>query len=314
MKRFYIIVYILTILSATLLLLLGGHWFQSHSIVAHNQMYVVCTTTLIADVVSNVGGNNLTVDCLMGPGVDPHLYRARESDIHKLAAAHIIFYNGLHLEGKMSDIFTQMNASFAQQTIPVSNALSDDQLLFVGQDIHDPHVWHDVQLWKQVALFIGQVLGTFDPAHAAEYASNAQKYADQLEQLDLYVHKHIATVPKDRRILVTAHDAFSYFGRAYGITVVGLQGVSTQVQVGTKDIQNLADYIVEHTIPALFVESSVPDRTLAAVMQAVAARGFTVKLGDALYSDALGLKETQAGTYVGMIKHNVDALVTALSK
>ena len=242
------------------------------------------------------------------------MYRARESDVHRLAAADLIIYNGLHLEGKMSEVFEHMNRHFAQQTVAVGAALEISELLVLSDGLYDPHIWHSVQLWKKVVLFLGTIIAQADPSNALFYNQQALQYAQELEQLDGYVRDQIAQLPSQRRILVTAHDAFSYFGRAYGITVVGLQGISTQVQVGTKDIQNLADYMVLNKIPALFVESSVSERTLAAVTQAVAARGWHVEWGETLYSDALGLGNTKEGTYVGMITHNVDAIISALRK
>jgi manganese/zinc/iron transport system substrate-binding protein len=248
----------------------------------------------------------------MGPGIDPHMYRARESDIHKLACAHLIFYNGLHLEGKMADIFAALPRHCSVSVYAVSDAVAKDTLLYTQEGVADPHIWHDVTLWLQVVQSVVHVISAADPDHAQEYAQQADQYCKQLYLLDQYLRVNIETIPPHKRILITAHDAFNYFGRAYGITVVGLQGISTQVQVGTRDIAQLADYIIQHDIPVLFVESSISDRTLTAVMQAVASRGWQVTFGDELYSDALGLADSPSGTYKGMMMHNAQAIVKGL--
>lgn len=299
------------VLSAILLLIRG--MFYQQKIAIKGKLQVLCTTTFIADAVFVIAQDRVAIHCLMGPGVDPHLYRARESDIHILAAADLIFYNGLHLEGKMSEIIAHMDY-FDKEIVATSNAVPQNELIFVSENIYDPHIWHNAQLWKKCVLYIGDVLSKADPDNSPIYLKNALDYANKLEQLDSYIRKKVEQIPEKKRILVTAHDAFSYFGKAYGITVVGLQGISTEAQVGTKDIQNLADYIVLHKIPAVFIESSIPARTLTVVEQAVQSRGWHIEWGDQLYSDALGLKSSNADTYEGMMRHNVDAIVKALSK
>lgn len=299
------------LLSALLVLFFALFRQQSFALHTHKKR-IVCSTTFIADAVHSIAKDHVIIDCLMGAGVDPHLYRARESDIHKLAAADLIIYNGLHLEGKMSEIFANMQNFFEKKIITMSDALTADELMMVAENIYDPHIWHNVQLWKQCVLYMSEALVQADPTNAANFQKNSYEYAKILDQLDIFVKEQIGRLSAGQRILITAHDAFSYFGKAYGITVVGLQGVSTEAQVGTKDIQNLADYIVLHKIPALFVESSIPERTLTAVQQAVGSRGFSVEWGEQLYSDALGLKDSDAKTYEEMIRHNVNAIVKAL--
>lgn len=312
MKQNYIFWYLCVISTCAFILLSTGLFYRQSFFTDNNRLSVVCTTTLIADAVKILGGEYVTVACLMGPGVDPHLYRACESDIHKLSSARLIFYNGLHLEGKMSEIFQTMDSLFEQRVIAVSDAINKRELIAVAEGVYDPHIWHDVTLWKQVILFVGNKLAQVDPAHMAYYSDNASRFAEQLDQLHKWIHSQVDWLLQEQRILVTAHDAFSYFGRCYGIAVVGLQGMSTEAQVGTKDIQNLADYMVLHKIPALFVETSVPERTLMAVKQAVIAKGWSVEFGEQLYSDALGLKDSNAETYIDMMRCNVNAIIKAL--
>jgi manganese/zinc/iron transport system substrate-binding protein len=250
----------------------------------------------------------------MGPGVDPHLYRATEGNMHKLMSANIIFYNGLHLEGKMADLFKQMNNYIT--TVAVADALKSAQLIMSPDmpGVYDPHIWFDVQLWMQVVQLIGDTLCAIDKdeVHQINYTQRTQALLHELAMLHTYVQQRIAQIPPDQRILVTAHDAFGYFGKAYGMQVIGLQGVSTDADISAKDVQNLVDVIVTRHIPAIFVESSIAHRTLMAVQDAVAARGQHVLLGDELFSDALGDSDTQAGSYIGMVRHNVDAITRAL--
>ncbi len=276
-------------------------------------MNVVCTTSIIANVVKHVGGDRVCVHGLMGPGIDPHLYRARESDVHKLASADIIFYNGLHLEGKMADMLKKMQLWVC--TVAVGDAVEKDVLIASEFDgMYDPHVWHDVSLWMKVVEKIRDSLSERDSEHTHEYEERAQNYLQELAVVHAYVKEQASQIPKEQRILVTAHDAFSYFGRAYGFEVIGLQGISTDAEVGTKDIQNLVSYIVEHRVPALFLESSIPQRNIQAVQQAAQARGWHVAVGSELFSDALGDPDKLEGTYSGMIRHNIDTIVFALTR
>ena len=276
------------------------------------RLRAVATTSLVADLVRNVGGGHVAVTGLMGPGIDPHLYRARESDVQRLADADLVFYNGLHLEAKLGDVLERMTGRIP--TAAVSDGIAPELLLsppeFVGT--HDPHVWFDVTLWSQAAAHVAAVLASHDPPRAKFYAAAATRYRQQLGELDEWVKAQAQRVPPDRRVLITAHDAFNYFGRAYGFEVRGLQGISTATEAGTADVQALARFVAERRIPALFVESSVPPRTIEAVQAAVQARGFAVAIGGALYSDALGNPDSPAGTYVGMVRANVDTIVTAL--
>ncbi|MBI4126850.1 MAG: zinc ABC transporter substrate-binding protein [Deltaproteobacteria bacterium] len=273
---------------------------------------VVTTTGMIADAVEHVGGHFVRVKALMGPGVDPHLYKASEGDIARLSEADIIFYNGLNLEGKMGDVFVKM--ARGKPVIPVTDGM-DRTLLreppeFQGH--YDPHVWFDVSMWSSILGEVANALGTLDPAHARDYTANAERYRTELLELHTWCRREIARIPKAQRVLITAHDAFGYFGRAYDIEVVGLQGISTVSEYGLKDVQRLVDVIVARGIKAVFVESSVPRRSIEAVVQGVLARDQMVAIGGQLFSDAMGTPGTPEGTYVGMVRANVTTIVTAL--
>lgn len=280
---------------------------------AERTINVVTTTGMIADIVENVGGDRVQVTALMGPGVDPHLYKASEGDVLRLQEADVIFYNGLHLEAQMGEVLERLN-DFGIKTVAVTD-LIDRSLLesppaFQGN--YDPHVWFDVTLWMKAAEQARQTLIEVDPASRSEYEANAQAYLSELEELHQYILDQADTLPAEQRILITAHDAFNYFGRAYGFGVRGLQGISTEAQAGTADVQELADFIVDKQVPAIFVESSVPRRNVEAVQAAVRAQGFDVNIGGSLFSDAMGTEGTPEGTYIGMVKHNIDTIVAAL--
>jgi manganese/zinc/iron transport system substrate-binding protein len=284
---------------------------HKHVTIKQEKKVIVVTTNIIADTVKNIVGDAATVHALMGCGVDPHLYRARESDVHKLASADIIFYNGLHLEGKMATMFTGMNRF--TKTVAVADALEKSMLRVADfDDMYDPHVWFDVTLWIRVVRFIQEHMMMIDWCNAEVYKKNGDAYIQKLELLDNYVRERMSTIQHDTRIIVTAHDAFGYFGRAYNCNVIGLQGLSTDAEISTKDVQTLASYIVEKKIKALFLESSVPSRAIIAVQKAVEAQGWSVAIGDELFSDSLGDGTTHASTYCAMIKYNVDTFVRYL--
>ena len=276
------------------------------------KLNVVATVGMVADVAREVGGGHVAVTGLMGPGVDPHLYKASEGDVRRLFRADVVFYGGLHLEARMAEVLEEMSAR--ARTVAVTQAIPRDSLLappeFKGA--YDPHVWFDVRLWTMTVDVIAQTLAEADPPNAADYRANAERYRGELEALDRYVRAQAGRVPAERRVLITAHDAFNYFGRAYGFQVRGLQGISTAAEAGTADVQELARFIADRRIPAVFVESSIPRRTIEAVQEAVAARGFRVEIGGSLYSDAMGNPGTPDGSYVGMVRHNIDTIVGAL--
>lgn len=289
-------------------------FFLPNNTQKNNKLTVVCTTSMITDAVKKIGGDLIDVYGLMGCGVDPHIYRATEGDVRRLASADIIFYNGLHLEGKMSELFKKMKTH--KTTVAVTNAIPRTHLLVLSDahNTYDPHVWFDVQLWQHVVTIIRDTLIAADPdeIHQLNYIQHAQSYLHELGMLHEYAIKKTALIPASQRILVTAHDAFGYFGRAYNFKVVGLQGISTDSDISTRDIQQLVEYIITEKIPAIFVESSIPHRTLQAVQHAVQASGWHVTIGGELFSDALGNPNTQASTYIGMIRHNVDTIVNGL--
>jgi manganese/zinc/iron transport system substrate-binding protein len=278
------------------------------------KLNVVTTTGMIGDIVKNVGGDYVEVISLMGPGVDPHLYKASEGDVTRLQSANLIFYNGLHLEAQMGEVIEKMN-EFGVKTVAVTD-LIDRSLLHASPtypDQFDPHVWFDVSLWIKAVEQVKETLTEVDSAHRSEYEANAEAYLNQLEELHQYVLTQAQTIPVEQRVLITAHDAFNYFGEAYGFEVRGLQGISTEAQAGTADVQELASFIVQRQIPAIFVESSVPQRNIEAVQAAVQDQGFNVVIGGSLFSDAMGTAGTPEGTYIGMVTHNIDTIVKALS-
>lgn len=275
-------------------------------------LHIVCTTTMIADAVATIAGTRARITTLMGPGVDPHLYRAREGDVHRLASADIIFYNGLHLEGKMVHVLKAMNRYTC--SVAVTDTLEKNNLLQSQDypDVHDPHIWFDVRLWQTVATHIHATLVAHDPHYAHIYDKNLHRYHNELTQLHEYIARQAHTLPEKKRILVTAHDAFGYFGAAYGFRVVGLQGISTETEAGTYDVQHLVDFIVTNKVRALFVESSVPIRNIQAVQIACSVRNWPIAIGPELYSDALGHRGSGADTYSAMMRYTIDTLVTAL--
>ncbi len=277
-----------------------------------DKLKVTSTTGMIGDLVVNIGGEHVESESLMKPGIDPHLYKATQGDIGKLEKADVIFYNGLNLEGKMVEIFEQMEKN--KPTVPVTKALEEKELLASADypDQFDPHIWFDVKKWITAAEVVRDELIKADQANADFYRKNAESYIKEMEEIDAYAKKQLNSIPKEKRILVTAHDAFGYFGEAYDLEVVGLQGISTSSEAGSKDVTELRDFLVEKEIKAVFVESSVPKNTIEAVIEGAKEKGHTVTIGGELYSDAMGNEGTEEGTYIGMVKHNVDTVTGAL--
>lgn len=272
---------------------------------------IVATTGMIGDAAVNVGGDRVEVETLMGSGTDPHLYKATENDVVAIGEADIVLFNGLHLEAAMGEVLERTTTTI---TVPVGSNIPEELLdrpaAFEGQ--YDPHVWFDVEMWSHAVAAVRDALIDLDPDHASTYEDNADEYLADLDDLDTYIGEQAARVPPDKRVLVTAHDAFNYFGSAYGFEVRGLQGISTASEAGTADVSDLAAFIAERRIPAIFIESSVPVRTIEAVQAAVRSRGFDVVIGGELFSDAMGDEGTEEGTYLGMVTHNVDVIVSAL--
>lgn len=280
---------------------------------ARPPLRVVCTTGMIGDMVRAVGGDRVDVTVLMGDGVDPHLYKATRTDVAALAGADLSFYNGLLLEGKMTDTLVRI-ASSGRRVVALTERLDEEQLLHPnGAEGHpDPHVWMDPVSWATGIDVVREALTNADASGAGSFATNAEAYRARLDALDAYAKRVLATVPEHARMLVTAHDAFGYFGRAYGFEVRGIQGISTESEAGVRDIERLVELLVSRRIPAVFVESTVSERGVRALVAGAAARGLEVHIGGQLYSDAMGRPETWEGTYLGMIEHNINTVVTAL--
>lgn len=277
-----------------------------------NQRYVVATTGIIADVARHIAGDRAIVDELMGPGVDPHLYKATQGDITRLSTADLILYNGLHLEGKMADVLgklaAQKPAIAVSENIPESFLRSPPEF----KSYHDPHIWFDVSLWSMAAIRITEALIQIDSAGESEYRRRSELYLDSLAALHEWVKNEIQLIPESNRILVTAHDAFGYFGMAYDIEVRGLQGISTASEYGLNDVTSMVDMLVERKIKAVFVESSVPRRSIEAVVAGCVARGHNIIIGGELFSDALGAADSPEGSYLGIVRHNTRTIVEAL--
>ncbi len=279
----------------------------------NGKLQVVTTTTMITDLVKIIGGDKIEVKPLMGAGVDPHLYKASEGDVSKLFNADAVIYNGLHLEGKLEEIFGKMRYQ-KKTTIAVVDALDINTL--IGSEYfasnYDPHIWFSITNWELITSYVVRELSKLDNKNAEIFKANGTKYLEELASLKLAVSEKINELPAERRILVTAHDAFNYFGKAYGFQVVGLQGLSTATEAGVKDVQKMTNFILEHDIHAIFIESSVPKRTVEAMQEAIKSKGKEVVVGGTLYSDALGDAGTPQGTYIGMYTHNVNTIVDGL--
>lgn len=278
-----------------------------------NTLNVVATTTMLTDLSKIIGGERVSVSGLMGPGIDPHLYQASAGDVTLMQKADVVVYNGLHLEGKMGEIFENLNGQ-GIFVICVEDGLDNSKLLEWEDEnsVHDPHIWFDVSLWKDAAEVVAGGLSLADPDHASDYEANLENYLKELDETDTYIRERAAEVPEGQRVLVTAHDAFNYFGKAYGFEVRGLQGISTEAEAGTADVSELASFIVERQIKAIFVESSVPPKTIEALQAAVKAKGFDVAIGGELYSDSLGGEGSGAESYILTVKNNIDTIVDAL--
>lgn len=265
---------------------------------------------MVADLVEHVGGEHVAVTALMGEGVDPHLYKASTGDVSRLSHAEIIFYSGLHLEGRMGEVFERLTQK--KPVYAVTDELDRDRLLRVGERQFDPHVWFDVGLWSDTLAVVERALAEVDPEHADDYRRNARMYRDELGKLDGWCREQMESIDESRRVLVTAHDAFHYFGRAYDIEVRAIQGISTQSEAAVSTINDLVGLISEKKIKAVFVESSVSERNVQALVEGCHARGHAVEIGGQLFSDAMGRPGTPEGTYAGMVRHNVETITRAL--
>ena len=309
MNTFYKIVLGLSLLLAT-----GCKQATGNKLYLGNrQIKVVATTTMIADLLTNAGKGRVLVESLMGPGIDPHSYEPRESDVSRLMEADVVFYNGIHLEGKMADLFEE-SAKKKHVFAIADGLLPEDIRKEIQTNTPDPHIWFDVQLWIKCLEFVNAKLIEIDPDNSSIYETNKKNYSATLNELHQYVKQQADKVPKEQRVLITAHDAFGYFGNAYGFQVRGVQGINTVAEANSGEIGSLATFMVKNKVRAFFVESSVPRKNLEKLKEVAALLdpNFMLSSGGELYSDALGSKNSVAGTYEGMVKHNIETIVKAL--
>jgi manganese/zinc/iron transport system substrate-binding protein len=312
---------VLSLLSGLVTLTSCTKQHQSTAKPSKDVLTVVCTTGPISDMLSNLGGERLEVIGLMGPGVDPHLYRATTADVERLNDADMIFYNGLHLEGRMAEMFEVMAKN--KPAFPVTKSLEDEGNPKLRkppefEGYYDPHVWHDPKLWAECVKYVAKVLGESDPSHRELYAKNAEAYLKQLDEADAYAREKLSTIPEEQRVLVSVHDAFNYFCAAYGLTSMPLKGVSTEDEVTIGRMDEVVAFLVDRKIKAVFVESAAAPQIVEALIEPCRKAGHEVKIGPepgkefVLYADALGPAGSGADNYVGMIKANVDTIVEAL--
>ncbi len=273
---------------------------------------IVTTTGMIADAVRNLVGDSAEVTALMGPGVDPHLYKATQGDLDRLQKADIIIYNGIHLEGKMTEILEKLAAK--KIVIAMGDGLSKSKLRLLDKDagVYDPHIWFDVALWKDAVAAMAITLSSKYPQLKGVIQTNQTAYLAQLDSLHAEVSAQMAAIPESQRVLITAHDAFGYFGLAYHTEVIGLQGISTVSDFGLNNVTSLVNLITERKIKSVFTETSVSDQSIRAVLDGCRQKGYTISIGGSLYSDAMGEAGTPEGTYTGMVRKNVHSIVAAL--
>lgn len=276
-----------------------------------DRIQIVTTISQIGEPIEIIGGDRVDVESLMGPGVDPHLYKATQGDINTLQDADIILYNGLHLEGNMGEVFANMSAN--KTIVSLGESLDKEKFLMDEEGAIDPHIWFDVDLWKEALDVAVEELKQFSPEDADYFEENKQTYFSKLDELKKEAVEKISSIPEEQRVLVTAHDAFGYFGRMNDIEVIGLQGLSTEDEVGLSDIGSTVQLLIEKKVPAVFIESSINQSSIRAVIDGASKEGLEVTLGGELFSDAMGAKGTEEGTYLGMYHHNVNTIYQALT-
>jgi manganese/zinc/iron transport system substrate-binding protein len=276
-----------------------------------DRIQIVTTISQIGEPIEVIGGDRVDVESLMGPGVDPHLYKATQGDINTLQNADIILYNGLHLEGNMGEVFANMSGS--KTIVGLGESLDKEKFLMDEEGAIDPHIWFDVELWKEALDVAVEELKQFSPEDADYFEENKQTYFSKLDELKKEAIEKISSIPEEQRVLVTAHDAFGYFGRMNDIEVIGLQGLSTEDEVGLSDIGSTVQLLIEKQVPAVFIESSINQSSIRAVIDGASKEGLEVTLGGELFSDAMGAKGTEEGTYLGMYHHNVNTIYKALT-
>jgi len=295
------------------LLVLAGCKGPAGQVAGDGTLNLVATTNVVADLAAVIGGERVRVRALMGPGVDPHLYKASEGDLRRIAGADVVVFNGLHLEARMGDVLGRLAGR--PRPVAVAEAIPAELLLDDPDEggMADPHVWFDPELWARAGVYLAEFLAELDPEAGEYYRSRAAAMESMALELLAELRQMVEVVPAEKRVLVTAHDAFGYFGRAFGFEVHGMQGMSTVTEAGAADVQALASFVAERRIPAIFVESSVSPRTIQALQAAVRARGFEVAIGGELFSDALDAPGTPAGNWAGMMRQNVATIVAGLA-
>lgn len=277
----------------------------------NEQPTVLATTSILGDILRNILPPEITVDQLMGPGVDPHLYKASQGDVQSMTNADVIVYNGLHLEGKMSEILERLSRT--KNVIAFADALDDPDLRSLDSGgVVDPHIWFDMQLSARCVEKLTIELSSLFPDFHSQITVAGQKYAQKLNETHQWCRERIQPLPLPKRILITSHDAFGYFGNAYEFQVRGLQGISTLSESGLKDVTEMVNFIIDNEIKAVFVENSVPQKALRSVIEGCRRKGHDVVVGGELFSDALGEERTPEGTYIGMIRYNITTIINAL--
>jgi manganese/zinc/iron transport system substrate-binding protein len=277
-----------------------------------NKLRIVCTTGMIGDAIAHIAGDDAVIHTLMGPGVDPHLYKATQGDLHHLMTADLILYNGLHLEGKMGEVLHKLSRT--KKVVALAEMLPRHLLIHTEGDstAYDPHVWFDASLWANIIRLAGKALAEADTANYNNYLARAETHALTFDSLHVWIDSQIDSIPASSRVLITAHDAFRYFGKAYRMEVRGLQGISTASEYGLRDISELVSFISRRKIKSVFIESTINSKSLEAVVEGCARRGHTVYIGGHLFTDALGTPGTPEGSYLGAIRANVQTICTAL--
>lgn len=293
-----------------LIYFLTGALLSTCKSIREDENYVLATTGMLYDITKNIAPNSVKVDYLMGEGVDPHLYKFSQIDLQKLNKSTLIIANGLHLEGKMNYVLEKIARK--KRVVSVGDSLDKKLLIPIGEKLYDPHIWFDIDLWKQCLIVVSNNLKIKYPQKKKEIDIKTEKYLQKLNQLKVYTKNRLQEIPEKQKVMITAHDAFRYFEKSYNFQVKALQGISTAADYGLKDIQNLVDFINDNNIKAVFVETSLPSKGVEAVRKGVESRGKKIKLIEGLYSDAMGTFGTPEGTYIGMYKSNVDKIVEAL--
>lgn len=296
-------------LAAFVGIILLGLAFYTPSKAKNDALYIVATTAQVADIAKNIQSEHMRIESLMGTGVDPHLYRPTRSDTVKLMKADIILYNGFHLEGQMVELLETLKKE--KTVISMSDALSEEQRL-TADNQYDPHIWMNPQNWIAATTLVKQTFIEKDEQNKALYEEKAHDYIKQLQTLHQEIADMISTIPQNTRTMITAHDAFGYFGNTYGLNVIGIQGLSTESEAGLKRMEELSTLLSQQKIPAIFSETSVNDQNIKALIAGAKSKGHTVELGAALFSDAMGPKDSDEGTYIGMMKHNARTITSAL--